>query len=123
MLSECSHDGTFSDDLRLRMVKAVEAGATVRAVAKRYEVSPFTVVKLMQRVRRTGSVSPAQIGGQRTPLLAPYAELLVEMTRNNKGITLAELRDALVAQGAPRVDLSTLWHMLCRLGLTHKKSR
>lgn len=79
----------FSDDLRVRVLKAVEAGATIRAVADRYEVRPSAAVKLMQRVRRAGSVSPHKIGGQRTPVLAPYADLLVEITTNNKGITLA----------------------------------
>lgn len=113
----------LSEDLRLRMVRAVEAGGTVRVVAERYEVSPSTVVKLMQRVRRTGSVAHGQIGGQRKPLLAPYADLLTELTASHKGITLAELREAIVARGGPRVDLSTIWHMLRRLGLTHKKSR
>lgn len=113
----------LSEDLRLRMVRAVEAGGTVRVVAERYEVSPSTVVKLMQRVRRTGSVSPGKTGGQRKPLLAPYADVLTELTASQKGITLAELREAVVARGGPRVDLSTVWHMLRRLGLTHKKSR
>jgi len=44
-------------------VKAVEAVGLARAVAARFGVSPSTVVKLMQRVRRTVSAAPARIGG------------------------------------------------------------
>ncbi len=111
----------LSPDLRVRLVKAVEAGGSARAVAARFEVSPSTVVKLMQRVRRTGSAAPARIGGYRKPLLAGYEDMLVELTQTNRGITLAELQTAIVERGGPKAHLSTIWHMLRRLGLRHKK--
>lgn len=51
-------------DLRERIVRAVEGGASARQAALRYEVSPSTAVKLMQRVRVTGNVTP---GGRGRP--------------------------------------------------------
>ena len=38
---------------------AVEAGSSAREAARRFEVSPSAAIKLMQRVRATGSAAPA----------------------------------------------------------------
>ena len=61
----------ISMDLRLRIVRAVERGSSIRAAARRFAVSPSAAIKLMQRVRTTGSAAPARYGGQRRPLLEP----------------------------------------------------
>jgi len=111
----------LSEDLRRRLVRAVEDGSSARAAAARFEVSPSAVIKLMQRVRRTGSTAPARIGGYRTPLLAGHEALLRELTTSRKGITLAEIRDELVARGIEPGSLTTIWSTLRRLGLSHKK--
>jgi transposase len=85
-------------------------------------VSPSSAVKLMQRVRRTGSTAPAKIGGYRRPLLDGHA-LLRELTRGKPGITLAEIKGALAERGIEAGHISTVWTTLRRLGLSHKKSR
>jgi transposase len=41
----------MSMDLRLRIVRAVERGSSIRAAARRFAVSPSAAIKLMQRVR------------------------------------------------------------------------
>ena len=41
----------LSPDLRYRLVRAVEGGASARQAAARFEVSPSAAIKLMQRVR------------------------------------------------------------------------
>ena len=66
----------LSSDRRVRIVRAVEGGASIRKAALRYEVSPSTAVKLMRRVRATGSTSPARYGGHRRPVLEPHTELI-----------------------------------------------
>jgi putative transposase len=48
----------LSQDLRERIVRAVEGGSSIRQAAARYEVSPSAAVKLMRRVRETGYVAP-----------------------------------------------------------------
>ncbi len=61
------------------------------------------------------------MGGPRKPLLADHEDLLCELTATRKGITLAEIRDALIERGIPPGSLTTIWSTLRRLGLTHKK--
>ena len=66
----------LSQDLRERIVRAVEGGSTIRQAARRFAVSASAAIKLMQRVRQTGSLAPAQIGGYRRPLLEAHADTL-----------------------------------------------
>lgn len=113
----------LSQDLRRRLVRAIEEGGSARAAAGRFEVSPSAAIKLMRRLRETGSTEPGRIGGYRKPLLAGHEALLGDLTRTRKGITLAEIREELVKRGIAPVSLTTIWSTLRRLGLSHKKSR
>ena len=113
----------MSQDLRQRIVRAVAQGRSARQAAQRFAVSPSAAVKLVQRVRRTGSTAPAQIGGHRRPLLEPHADALREVVESKKGITLREIQAKLTEQGIEVKALSTIADMLHRLGLSHKKSR
>ena len=113
----------LSQDLRRRLVRAVEAGSSASEAARRFEVSASAAVKLVRRVRETGSTAPAQIGGYRKPLLAGHEAVLREMTAAKPGITLAELQRRLVERGIEAGSLTTIWATLRRLGLSHKKSR
>src|SRR3954470_23786684 len=64
----------LSQDLRERIVRVVEGGSTIRQAARRFAVSASAAIKLMQRVRQTGSAAPAKIGGYRRPLLEKHAD-------------------------------------------------
>ena len=112
----------LSQDLRRRLVEAVEAGSSARQAARRFAVSESAAIKLVRRVRETGSTAPARIGGYRKPLLAGQEEFLRELTAQWKGITLAEIRTALTERGVAPVSLMTIWTTLKRLDLSHKKS-
>jgi transposase len=113
----------LSADLRHRLVRAVEAGRSAREAARRFEVSASAAIKLVRRVRETGSAAAAKIGGYRKPLLADHEDLLRELTTAKPGITLAEIRAELTGRGIRAGSLTTIWATLRRLGLRHKKSR
>ena len=111
----------LSQDLRERVMRAVEQGGSAAAVARRFDVSASAVLKLMRRVRDTGSMAPARIGGTRTPLLDGHEAVLRELTTAQPGITLAEMQAALRKRDIVPGSLSTIWSTLRRIGLTHKK--
>ena len=113
----------MSQDLRRRIVRAVETGRSARQAAERFEVSPSAAIKLMRRVRETGSPAPGQIGGHRRPMLEPHADLIRALVAGRPRITLAELQVALRERGIQVKALSTIALMLRRLGLSHKKTR
>lgn len=69
----------MSRDLRERIVRAVEGGSSIRQAARRFAVSSSAAIKLMQRVRETGSAAPARFGGHRRPLLDAHQGELVRL--------------------------------------------
>jgi len=101
----------------------VAQGSSARQAAQRFAVSPSAAVRLMQRVRQTGSTAPAQIGGHRRPVLEPHQDLLRSLVEGKSGITLCEIQAELQSRGVEVQALSTIHLMLRRLGLTRKKRR
>lgn len=91
-----------------------------REAAARFEVSPSSAVKLMQRYK-AGSTAPAKIGGYRKPLLDEHEGLLRELTQSRPGITLEEIKAALAERDIDAGHITTIWSTLRRLGLSHKK--
>jgi len=67
----------YSLDLRERVVAAVAAGASCRAVAATFKVSVASVVKWSQRFRATGSAAAHKVGGRRPFALASEREWLL----------------------------------------------
>ena len=112
----------LSQDLRQRIVRVVSQGSSIRQAAARFEVSPSAAIKLMQRLRRTGSTAPAKMGSYRCPRLTAHADDLRAIVAGEAGITLREIKVALAERGIEVKALSTIADMLHRLGLSHKKS-
>ncbi len=111
----------LSRDLRERIVRVVEGGSSIRQAAARFQVSASAAVKLMQRVRQSGSTAPAKIGGYRRPVLEAHADELRALVSRKPGITLKEIKEALQTRGIEVKALSTIADMLHRLDLSHKK--
>ena len=59
----------YSQDLRMRVIEAVEGGASRREAAELYGISPSVVVIWMQRWMATGSIEAKPIGGSTSPLV------------------------------------------------------
>src|SRR3954463_16197058 len=95
----------LSQDLRERIVRVVEGGSPIRQAARRFAVSASAAIKLMQRVRQTGSTAPAKGGGYRRPLLEKHADELQGIVSGQAGITLREIKAALAA---PRIVVQGL---------------
>jgi len=62
----------YSDDLRERVVAAIEAGQTRVQVARLYNMALSTVGGFIKRKRETGRVSPDKFGGYKTFALEPH---------------------------------------------------
>ena len=111
----------YSNDLRDRVVAAVQAGESCRAVAARFDVAISSVVKWSQRYRATGSVAPAKMGGYRPFLLEPHREFLLDQVQRKPHLTLRGLQ-ALLAERGVSVSHDTVWRFLRREGLSFKKN-
>jgi putative transposase len=122
VLLEAVMAAPLSLDLRVRIVRFVEAGHSIRRAAERFQVSPSAAIKLMARVRKTGPPQPGRLGGNRRPLLEPHAELVQQLVEVKPDLTLDELHAELAGRGVS-VARATVHRMVRRLGLTLKKSR
>ena len=111
----------LSNDLRLRVVRAIEGGLSRRAAAGKFDVSIASAVRWYQRYKRTGSVEPDAIGGDRHSYRAEaHAARVLGWIDENRDITLVEIADRLAAEGhvfAP----ATIWRLLDRHDYTVKK--
>jgi len=107
----------FSDDLRLRIHEARQAGESTAEVAERFGVSTAFVRRLQQRFRLTGCLAPRPHGGGLAPKLARREGELRRAAAERPDATPEEHRERLRLP-ASRV---TVWRAMRRLGLTRKK--
>lgn len=112
----------YSEDLRVRVVRDVEAGASRRSVALKYAVSTSFVIKLMQRWRTAGTIAPRGTGGGKVHALTGHDDLVDRLLAENKDITLEEMRASLAAEGVV-VGRSSIDRYLRARGITRKKRR
>ena len=110
----------YSDDLRERVVAAIEAGYTRKEVAELYNIALSTVGGFIKRKRETGSVIPDKFGGYKTFSLEPHTDRVKELIAEQPDITLAELQVRL-AKERVKVSLSGISRFLHHINLTFKK--
>jgi transposase len=74
----------YSMDLRERALARVQAGESVRVVARALSISPSSVVKWSQRFRATGSTAAGKMGGHRGLLVGEHAAFLRDRGRRSQ---------------------------------------
>jgi transposase len=109
----------YSQDLRVRVVEAVEGGASRREVAERYEISPSVVVIWMQRWSETGSIAAKPSGGSVSPL-DEHAEFLLGLIVEQPDMTLDEIV-ATMSRAGIEGSRSALWRFYERHDISFKK--
>jgi putative transposase len=112
----------LDNDLRARVVAAVEGGMSCRAAAARFDISESAAIKLMQRYRATGSIEPGQMGGHKPLKLAAWRDWLMQRVGEKPDITTRELADELSERGVT-VSHVSVWNLLQREDQSHKKKR
>ncbi len=111
----------YSQDLRVRMVGAVDAGMSARAAARVFGVSASTAVEWVQRWRRTGSVAAKRMGGYRRSPLDAHADLLLGLVAERPDLTVEEIRAELRGRGI-HAGHGSVWRFFARHGISFKKT-
>lgn len=109
----------YSQDLRVRVIEAVEAGASRREVAELYGISPSVVVIWMQRWMATGSIEAKPSGGSTSPL-DEHAEFLLGLTVEQPDMTLDEIVAAMAKAGIAG-SRTAVWRFYERHDISFKK--
>ncbi len=114
---------SYSEDLRERVLAAVDRGMGVYEAAPLVCVSVAYIYKVLGRRRATGEVVARPRPGRPGQKLAALHDALLARVAAQPGATLAELRGWLLAEHGVSVSTGCLWMALDRLELTHKKTR
>jgi transposase len=109
----------YSQDLRERVVRAVESGASCREAAATFEIGVSSAIRWVTQFRRSGSVAAKPMGGKHSPLDA-HKDWLLALLAAEPDLTLQEIRARLAARGI-MVGASSVWRFCDRAGLTFKK--
>jgi transposase len=115
---------SYSEDLRARVLAAVDGGMAARAAAAVYRVSVSYIYKALIRRRRTGEVSASSRRGHRPRKLTPPQEaVLSSHITAYPDLTLAALQTWLLSEHGVRLSNGAMWSAVNRLGLSFKKRR
>jgi len=114
----------YSEDLRARVMAAVDGGMAARTAAKLFRVSVSYIYKALIRRRRTGAVSASSRRGHRPRKLSPAQEsALAGHIAAHPDLTLAALQAWLLAEHGVGLSNGAIWSAVARLGLSYKKRR
>jgi transposase len=112
---------SYSQDLRDRVLWALQRGERPSAIARRVEVSRVWVYQVRDREQKTGQRSSFQIGGHRRSRVAEMEPVLRAWIEAEPDLSLTEISDRLARQGVS-IKIGALWHQLNKWNLTFKKN-
>src|SRR5215203_7386293 len=110
----------YSEDLRRRIVRAVEGGMSKSAAARLFGVSLSSVKRYLRRAERGMSLAPRK-GGGRPPKIDQTAEkLLKEDVKERPAATVSERRRFLEHTTGKTLSASTMLRLLKKMGFSRK---
>jgi transposase len=112
-----------SDDLRLRVVAEILAGASRRQAAERFKVSAASAVRWAQLYSQTGGVGPRPRGGKSRSPLEPHAAWLLDLTTAEPDLTLEAIVQRLLAGLGLKTSEAAVRRFFKRHAITFKKKR
>ncbi|MDP6427866.1 MAG: IS630 family transposase, partial [Rhodospirillales bacterium] len=112
----------YSEDLRRRIIDAVEAGSSRRQAAQTFAVSASSAVRVLRRWNEEGEVAARQMGAPRRSKLDHHAAWLLECIRVTPDMTLEEIQAGLRAEHEMTVSVPTIWRFYERHDISFKKT-
>jgi transposase len=113
----------YSEDLRKRVVAAVETGGlSCNQAAKQFGIGISTAIGWVRRVRETGSVAPGKMGGHKPKAISGEHAAWVSQRIRSGDFTLRGLVGELAERGL-KVDYRSVWEFVHAEQLSFKKKR
>ena len=112
---------SYSQDLRERVLRALERDERPTDIAKRFEVSREWVYQVKGRFEREGLRHSLPMGGHRISRVAVLEPQLRAWIEEQPELTLEELCER-VAQHGVSIKVPALWHQLNKWNLSFKKN-
>lgn len=112
---------TYSEDLRSRVLAAVDRGGRVYEVAPLFEVSVSYIYKALARRRLHGIETALPKTGRAGRKLDGHLDALAAYISAYPDATLTELTEWSARERGVTVCVATMWATLEALALSHKK--
>ena len=112
----------YSQDLRERVVRAVEDGLSRRRAAALFAVAVSTVIEWVAAWRAEGRLRAKPMGGDHSSRLKGERAWLLRRIEQAPDVTLQELRAELGGRGI-HVGYGTVWRFFAAEGISFKKNR
>jgi transposase len=113
--------GPYSQDLRERIVKAVDQGQSIAEVAARYEVSERTVKRYLKRREERGTIEADGSPGRPRLIQQEQEAVLIKQSESYPDATVAQHRDRWNKGKKVKLSSATMCRALLRVGQTRKK--
>ena len=110
----------YSMDIRKRVVKAYKEGQSKNAIAKRYELSWWTVDSYIKR-NEQGNLEASSPPGAKPLLDEKACRVLKQQVQEHPDWTLEEHSDALYESTGVRLKKSAVSKYLLKMNLRYKK--
>lgn len=112
-----------SQDLREKVLRAVDQGHSRKAIVELLGVSPATIKRYLKQRRETGSVAPKVIPGRPPKKLGPLQAELVEQLQAHDDVRLEDHCVLWEQSHGVKVSTATMSRAIKRVGWTRKKRR
>lgn len=115
--------GTYSADLRERVVAAITNGMSRRAASRLFKVSASSVIRWMQSFNERGSCEAKPTGGDvRSQAMEAHKDWLLSLIDQEPDLTLEEIRARLAVEQAFKASVSMLWRFFHRHRISFKRT-
>ena len=112
----------YSQDLRDRVMNAVDGGLSARQSAARFGIGVATAIFWVRRLRESGERTARPKGKPRHSKLDPHREFLLQTIEETPDMTILEMQALLWNECNVKASAGTIWTFLDRCGLTFKKN-
>jgi transposase len=114
---------SYSEDLRKKIVAAVERGISKSEAARLFDVSLSSVKRYSRMADGGGSLAPKKRPGRTPKVDEKTKRLLNEDMKERPAATIAERVRFLEVVTGKHLSYSTVWRVLKRLGWSRKKDQ
>jgi transposase len=111
----------YSEDLRRKIVDAIERGMPKAEAARTFGVGVSTVKRYATKAQRGELLRPGKAPGKRPKMDERVSRLLEEDLEEHPFVTLRERCDYVEAISGVSVSRSTMCRAIARIGSTRKK--
>lgn len=110
----------YDDALRVRVIGAVEQGASARSAGERFGIGVATAIRWVRHWRETGEVNHRPQRRRRSALAA-YTGWLVHLREAEPDLRLIDIAARLEVEHGVRTDKTALSRFYRKVGITFKK--